>query len=292
MEKSASYQSLYIRSLFSQLCDPVRIQELKSSPWLKIVSQYTKLDLTKETDRIMALSGLAKAASMNRNSSDRYLAGMWEEDLDESLLWAVPWAHKRPVTRSPQSSNPTWSWTSVHFSGPPPHRNLVNLGWSLRGPTGDETPNVTFSFYDMKAVCEPEDGNLFGPVTGGLLTIRGTYIIAKASYGYYGDEDFPRIIVDFRGQKQLVVSDISPIVALSPAELKTDVVCLLMGRNKRPQSEHSLYFGGPHFAIWNICMVLKASPSKPGKYERFGLLYNQTDCSWFIDALEKTFEIT
>jgi hypothetical protein len=42
--------------------------------------------LTQESDRIIALSGLANTVSKHRNPGDRYLAGMWEEDLDESLF--------------------------------------------------------------------------------------------------------------------------------------------------------------------------------------------------------------
>lgn len=154
----------------------------------------------------------------------------------------------------------------------------------------NEPLNIAFSFHDIKAVCEPENENLFGPVASGLLIIRSCYVITKASYGYCGDEDIPRLILDFKGPKELVVSDITPIVALSPAELKTDIICLLMGRNKRPEYQHSFY-SGHHYAIWNICIVLKPSLRKLGKYERFGLLHSQKDLSWFMDAMEKTFEI-
>ena len=295
IENSVFYQAfreMSLRSLFWRMCAPDTSQEMKNLNWFRIISQYVKMDLTKEADRIVAISGLANTASTNRSSSDTYLAGIWEENLGESLLWTVPCAHRRIITRSPRSNNPTWSWTSIHFSGPPVSTglHLVSLQWSLRGPTNDEPLNITFSFSNIKAVCEPEEENPFGPVIKGLLSIRSLYIVAKASYGYYMGEDFARIILDFKGAKELVVSDISPMVALSPAELEEDVICLLMGIHKTPENQHSLSRGS-HCAIWNVCMALKASPNKPGKYERFGVLYNEKDRSWFIDAVEKTFEI-
>jgi Heterokaryon incompatibility protein (HET) len=118
-ERATSYQSLlepYIHSEFAQLCGGDRNPGVKkTTTWFTVISQYAKLGLTEETDRLIALSGLASAVSKHRSPDDSYLAGMWKEDLGHGLFWRVPWAHKQPVTRAPQPCPPTWSWASVHL---------------------------------------------------------------------------------------------------------------------------------------------------------------------------------
>jgi hypothetical protein len=88
-EKAASYRSFlkpHIHSLFVQLCGGYRNPGVKKTTWFTVISQYAKVGLTKETGRLIALSGLASAVSKYRNPDDSYLAGMWKEDLGQSLL--------------------------------------------------------------------------------------------------------------------------------------------------------------------------------------------------------------
>jgi hypothetical protein len=123
-----------------------------------------------------------------------------------------------------------------------------------------------------------------------LLTITSLYIITKARYGFTRDEESIRIILDFGNQEELVVTDLSPMVALSPLEFETNITCLLIGRDKEPIYRHSLNSGFQSL-IWNFCMVLKPSPRQLSRYERIGLLYNRVDQSYFDDARQGTFEI-
>jgi hypothetical protein len=53
--------------------------------WHDIVADYSKLELSVDTDRLPAFSGLAKRAERQR--SGRYLAGLWEDSLIEDLFW-------------------------------------------------------------------------------------------------------------------------------------------------------------------------------------------------------------
>ncbi|KAI0101350.1 heterokaryon incompatibility protein-domain-containing protein [Nemania sp. FL0031] len=55
--------------------------------WHEIVAEYTSLDLTFEKDMFPALSGVAK--QMQRVRGSRYLAGLWEDNLIEDLLWGT-----------------------------------------------------------------------------------------------------------------------------------------------------------------------------------------------------------
>jgi hypothetical protein len=60
-----------------------------------------------------------------------------------------------------------------------------------------DSPNIIFTFTDIKVNYKPQGENLFGPVIEGTLRIIGRHITAKASYGYADYEDFLRIVLDF-----------------------------------------------------------------------------------------------
>jgi hypothetical protein len=77
--------------------------------WHHIVEDYSKLRLTYDSDRFPALAGLAKTS--RRHFEHKYLAGVWEDNLPQSLLWTTKNGEKasRPIQHSP----PTWSWAST-----------------------------------------------------------------------------------------------------------------------------------------------------------------------------------
>ncbi|EPE02322.1 het domain-containing protein [Ophiostoma piceae UAMH 11346] len=79
--------------------------------WQKMVMQYTKLQLTKESDKLPAFSGCATHFDhYSVRDNGRYLAGLWEATLAQGLLWLVnmPFGGPRPPWRAP-----SWSWASV-----------------------------------------------------------------------------------------------------------------------------------------------------------------------------------
>ena len=60
--------------------------------WLQIVEDYTKRNLTFESDRLPALQGLAQyVIGLTR---DEYLFGLWKGSPDLGLLWrTAPYEH-------------------------------------------------------------------------------------------------------------------------------------------------------------------------------------------------------
>ncbi|KAI1856994.1 uncharacterized protein JN550_013487 [Neoarthrinium moseri] len=77
--------------------------------WQKTVMQYTKLHLTRSSDKLPALSGCAK--DIGRLTGDEYLAGFWRAKLAEELLWVVNAPVNQPRTVNWRA--PSWSWASV-----------------------------------------------------------------------------------------------------------------------------------------------------------------------------------
>ncbi|KAI1734813.1 heterokaryon incompatibility protein-domain-containing protein [Xylaria scruposa] len=77
--------------------------------WHEIVAEYTRLDLTFEKDKFPALSGVVK--QMQRVRHAKYIAGLWEDNLIEDLLWRT---FALSAERSSKWRAPTWSWASMN----------------------------------------------------------------------------------------------------------------------------------------------------------------------------------
>jgi hypothetical protein len=60
--------------------------------WYKLVENYFQRDLTEYSDILPALSGLASAVHTVRGK--RYLAGLWESDIQLGLLWRMHHPHQ------------------------------------------------------------------------------------------------------------------------------------------------------------------------------------------------------
>ncbi|KAK0661650.1 heterokaryon incompatibility protein-domain-containing protein [Cercophora samala] len=83
--------------------------------WMSIVTSYARRELSFSSDKLVALSGLA--AMVARSTSYTYLAGLWREGLEHSLLWTTTRLQARdapPGLRHDEYHAPTWSWASLH----------------------------------------------------------------------------------------------------------------------------------------------------------------------------------
>lgn len=75
--------------------------------WRQLVTTYSRLKLTYETDKLQALSGLAR--HMNKWIKDVYIAGLWKSSLPIDMLWETA----APQARPSKWLAPSWSWASV-----------------------------------------------------------------------------------------------------------------------------------------------------------------------------------
>ncbi|EHK99649.1 hypothetical protein M7I_4526 [Glarea lozoyensis 74030] len=78
--------------------------------WSDIVKSYTKGQLTKGSDKLVAISGVARVFA-ETYPRGRYLFGLWEDNLSQDLLWSV---ETTKSTRPLPLRAPTWSWASVN----------------------------------------------------------------------------------------------------------------------------------------------------------------------------------
>lgn len=127
------------------------------STWKGIVNWYSQRELTKSRDKLVAISGLARAGQSDLLG--KYVAGFWSKDLVSQLCWNV---HLKLGHRPPKYIAPSWSWASI--DGP------ISMPGYL-------TETVCIQVQDAVVVSAVE-GNAFGEVLSGTLSLSCEFLLA------------------------------------------------------------------------------------------------------------------
>ncbi|KAF1964955.1 HET-domain-containing protein [Bimuria novae-zelandiae CBS 107.79] len=136
--------------------------------WFELVQRYTERSLTKQSDILPAMSGIARIIASR--SSDRYLAGLWESSLAHCLLWTRSnrqglsnYKHTRPYPLLA----PTWSWASV--KGPLEYSPTINGYWH----SFNASPNPKYVPQLVEANLVPAGPDPYSTLSSGSLKLRG-----------------------------------------------------------------------------------------------------------------------
>lgn len=137
--------------------------------WKRVVERYTKMELTLQGDRTIALAGIARMMNSTLQSQrcgDTYLAGMWQNYLASQLLWNVNDGNgkdSQPFEKTRLEGEdyraPSFSWASIET------------------PRGVTFPDTTDQGLLIRVLVvrltylRSEDK--FGLLTGGYLVVRG-----------------------------------------------------------------------------------------------------------------------
>lgn len=82
--------------------------------WYRILNEYSLRQLSFESDRLNAISGLAERLSQILN--DEYIGGIWKSNLLECLQWRPDDPLRGGETiRQTEYRAPTWSWASCEL---------------------------------------------------------------------------------------------------------------------------------------------------------------------------------
>lgn len=153
--------------------------------WSKMVEHYSSCGLTRKTDKLIALSGLATQLQLVQSqhpqsqAPDTYIHGLWSRDLHQQLCWTRYGAEEEkynrpadedtvPTTRLSGSIAPSWSWASL--DGKVQYDLAYNdLGSQYR------------SSWIRVENFEVEDGE--PPAIGKVLTLRGIALFGTLEPG-------------------------------------------------------------------------------------------------------------
>lgn len=149
--------------------------------WHSLVSDYSARSLTKETDTLVALSGIARVISKYTNCE--YFAGIWSDDLLRSLCWVTQ--NVRPGSAEPRGLRsgsiyiaPSWSWASMHKTGSGVEFAKSSLaeyrrldGWELDAEQATvDFDAIAASVKNVRCAAANKE-NPFGQVVAGHLEI-------------------------------------------------------------------------------------------------------------------------
>jgi Heterokaryon incompatibility protein (HET) len=253
--------------------------------WFELVTLYSRLKLTNESDRLPALSGLAKRfGDLARGA---YLGGLWESDLPKALLWqACPSMYGGGEARRTallDGTPPTWSWASVQlhdtdFSGFVTYETATYMGFER-----DRRLRI------FAVSCRPVSLNPFGHVSDGRMDIQGALISTIVCHEH-SHEDIPPCLISDRNEtfdtvlvsKEDLIVDV-PLYKSGPGQIYDGetLYCLLIGHTTRDMARE-----GELPELFSLSLVLKQSAHVPGSYERVGMLQSRQDENWFDEATE------
>lgn len=141
--------------------------------WRKhVLKHYRTRELTKSTDKLVALSALA--SHIHDRFEATYLAGIWKEDLLRELLWSIP--SDKPSHRSESFYAPSWSWISVSVGG----------DWIPYDSDDYDSREVEEPLAEvLDAKTTPLTVNRFGPVIEGTVKLLGM-ALTTTTESYWG----------------------------------------------------------------------------------------------------------
>jgi hypothetical protein len=152
-----------------------RVSTIKASlqraikAWCWQVKRYSSGRLTKRTDKLIAISGIAKVFQGFFKGSE-YLAGLWKHDLVKQLAWIRILGPFVPEAPSATYVAPSWSWAAVE-------------GTCLPSWVSFNNPQPLVEVIDAKVQLESD--NTFGQVRDGLIRLRCHLLKGRLDNGNY-----------------------------------------------------------------------------------------------------------
>ena len=240
--------------------------------WIKIREDYSRKLLTRPTDRLAALSGIARMVHRVLRSTDsRYLAGLWGPSILEELLWQRDSAVA--TTRIPTTDYiaPTWSWAALQYPFLRFH------------PGGLEEVEWKIHVVDVK-VSAVDDA--FGSVKHGSLTLDCSLSLITLT------SQLSQPPQQSDSSHQWIVTTINNAAVTYPCSLSLD-------DPRHPATgspQYQFYFMPIRASFWPSAvqnatagLVLQKTGNRRGQYYRIGLLniFSGKNQQVLISTLEK-----
>ena len=238
--------------------------------WLHLISRYKGLVLTHDSDRLPALSGLARL--WQSRGAGEYLAGIWRDHMPESLLWMKE--KNTECKRWDGYMAPSWSPFSLGY---------VDGRTSVRRPAFifDDSDSYTMTERVAQVVdaqCRPVGNDPMGAVRDGFIILKcrmGTIRVEGNGRFHWADT----LLVPYRGDSPLHPGIWGVVEWDGPAGgfFLKDVSLILLGYGDRNS-----------YIRYVIAMVLMPSETVPGTYKRIGLLSSpREDLRKFLEGAEE-----
>lgn len=158
--------------------------------WKRIVEVYSRMQLTVSRDKLIALSGIAKlfGERLFQLKGNKYIAGLWRNNLESQLLWQVNEVFKDGVFENPArrdlSRAPSFSWASVDTPHGITYPDVTDYGVarSESMPITDDDTEESIPAEELLVqvvnhhISHADSQNAFGMVEEGKLLLQPRYL--------------------------------------------------------------------------------------------------------------------
>lgn len=201
--------------------------------WESVVRTFSVCRLTMPNDKLVALSGIAKAIQ-GQFPDMEYLAGLWKCELKEQLMWRVVNNGVRP----PAYIAPSWSWASLN--------GTISYQYNLEGDLS--------CIEILDAFVKPLGADPTGQIENGFLRVVGPLMTLSIPGPLDDDWHVPLLINGHRGIATGFFPDIR--------DDRSDHLHCLPTFCKGPRGGEPDYF---------ICLILRPTGVKKGNFVRYGV---------------------
>jgi hypothetical protein len=211
--------------------------------WSQLVVYYTHGSLTFPSDKLVAISGLAKIIS-EISRDDHYYAGIWSSHLLTGLMWKVT----ELTGSSGQYVAPSWSWASINGVTDYPNEWL-----------GEPIAEVIDVF------TAPKSDDPYGQLIGGCLRLKGLLckFEVRGTSLYLKGSDTPFLWFSSDAMKQKNPSFL--LKRFGVIVTRSTIFGMVL---ERSAEEHTTIKGQPYRQLRGI--LLKPTNLRRGEYRRYG----------------------
>jgi hypothetical protein len=235
--------------------------------WFEVIERYTKRSLTRQSDVLPAISGIAR--HFCAKTGDKYHAGLLESHGVTGLIWSIQgeWNNEKNKSSRPEEYlAPSWSWASVKGS--------AVWYWTLKRTEDPEPVDHSFTPEILEISTVPASSDSFSHVKGGVVKMKGLLVLAAALWrdGDNLQQDQRSVLVMKPEQRLEMVGTIKFDV---PSEAHQVIFCLACRRD----STHG----------WIDALGLVMTGRNQMEFKRVGLIRSKE--KWWWDKAS-TVEIT
>ncbi len=240
---------------------------LEHTMWNSLLWSYGNRKLTKATDKLPAMSGIAKLLKSRLDA--QYVAGIWSDALIEGLAWQGIGNRAPPSTT--EYTGPSWSWAS--------YDGIAATG--LRGEWKDVA-----KVEDWQVELQNE-ANPFGSVRNAWIRIHGPLAELKPSEKEITDHEvvlremgrtpLPRLRTRYSDNEE--GSRMTPdhdAIRESRAWREWNMqVLILCGRKCDDEETNEMIEKGVEYSSFSLCYGLVIAPTEYGRMKRVGWMFLQ-----------------
>jgi hypothetical protein len=265
------------QSIFLPMPGVKRPTELPADPstkiavaWMGLVVKYTSRRLTKDSDKLPAISGIARTIAAR--TSDEYFAGLWKSYFQQCLLWRSDWNTDHDLqtpTKPLHNTAPSWSWASI----------TGKISWINRDVYYyNPDPDPEFTPKILNIHIDPLGSDPYGMLKQGILHLEGklatAYSLAEAEDGAVSGW-YRKLRSPITRQEIGVINYDIPLISDCAPAGKPNIVFLMCCLNDKKRD-------GLNMMTYALALqpVFDATEGIPGTMRRVGLAVNISPDFW------------